>query len=196
MALTITHGKRERFNYKGATHHITSRCNNKKHLIKACRDFDNYVAILNKCKKKYGFKLHNFTTVNNHIHLIIRLEELLDISKIMQAINRWYARKYNFIYKRTGHFWEDRFYGELIKDDLQLLTTMIYIDSNPVRAGLCKNPEDWKYSGANHYINGKKNALIDTPEIYINLGKDRKTRQKAYKQLIEIYLKSLKLKLK
>ncbi|MFH1836659.1 MAG: transposase [Candidatus Omnitrophota bacterium] len=190
MALTITHGKRERLNYKGATYHITSRCNNKSALFTEKSHFEDYISILKKCKEKYGFKLHNYTPMNNHTHLIVRLEEKMDISKIMHFINRWYARRYNAINKRTGHFWEERFYGELMDTDLQLLTTLVYIDANPVRANMCKSPDEWKYSGANYYINGEKNTLIDPPDIYLNLGIDKKMRQKVYRQLVQAYLQS------
>jgi len=190
MASIITQRKRERLNYKGATYHITSRCNNKSTLFTKKSHFEDYISIIKKCKERYGFKLHNYIPMNNHTHLIVRLEEILDISKIMHSINRWYSRHYNTINKRTGHFWEGRFYGELIKTDLQLLTTSIYIDTNPVRANMCKSPAEWKHSGANYYINGAKNTLIDPPDIYLNLGIDKKKRQEIYKQLIQSYLKS------
>ncbi len=175
--------KRERFNFKGATYHITTRCNNKQSLITNESDFERYKLILKQCKERLGFLLHNYVPMNNHTHLIIRLEVTLDISKIMHSINRWYARWYNERYERKGHFWEDRFHGELIKDDFQLLATMRYIDLNPVKAGLCKNPGDWKYSGACFYLNGIKDNLIDIPGTYIELGKDQKSRQDAYSKI-------------
>ena len=187
MALTLTHGKRNRFDFKGAIYHITVRCNNKSRHFKDHTDFDNYIAILEKCKSKHGFMLHNYVAMNNHVHLIIRLESILSISKIMHSINRWVSRQYNTFHNKTGHFWEERFYGELIEDDLQLLTTMIYVDLNPVKAGLCKNPCDWKYSGADHYINGGKNSLIDSPSIYLGFGDSNTIRRNTYKRIISAY---------
>ena len=142
MALTITHAKRERFNCKDAIYHIVTRCNNKEPLIKNELDFIKYKLILKQCKEKYGFLLHNYAVMNNHAHLIIKLDTTTNISRIMHSIDRRYALWYNGLYKRKGHFWEDRFYGELIKDDIQLLAVMHYIDLNPVRAGLCKDPSE------------------------------------------------------
>ncbi len=193
MTITISQAKRERLNFKGAIYHITTRCNNKESLIKNDLDFRKYRIILKKCKKKFGFLLHDYIIMNSHTHLIIRLQSILDISRIMQAINRQYARWYNEHYKRKGHFWEDRFYGELIKDDLQLLAVMRYIDLNPVRAGLCQKPTDWKYSGARFYINGTKDDLMDAPDVYNNLGKDMESRQKAYSNIFPFDLTNLAL---
>ena len=180
MALTITHAKRERFNCKDAIYHIVTRCNNKESLIKDELDFIEYKVILKKCKEKYDFLLHDYAIMNNHIHLLIKLFTATNISQIMHSIDRRYARWYNEHYKRKGHFWEDRFYGELIKDDIQLLAVMRYIDLNPVKAGLCKDPTEWPYSGARFYLKGAKDGLLNAPEIYTSLGDTEGVRQKTY----------------
>ncbi len=180
MALTITHAKRERFNCKDAIYHIVTRCNNKESLIKNELDFIKYKFILKKCKEKYGFLLHDYAIMNNHAHLLIKLFTAANISQIMHSIDRRYALWYNGLYKRKGHFWEDRFYGELIKDDIQLLAVMRYIDLNPVKAGLCKDPTEWSYSGARFYLKGIKDDLLDAPEIYTSLGDTEEARQKTY----------------
>ena len=109
----------------------------------------------------------------------------------MHYINRWYARWYNELYKRKGHFWEDRFYGELVKDDTQLLAVMRYIDLTPVRAGLCKNPTEWRYSGARVYLNGTKDDMIDIPEAYLNLGTTDEERCNAYSCIFPFNLANL-----
>jgi putative transposase len=180
MALTITHAKRERFNCKDAIYHIVTRCNNKEPRIKDELDFIKYKMILKKCKEKYGFLLHDYAIMNNHIHLLIKLFIKTNISQIMHSIDRRYARWYNDQHERKGHFWEDRFYGEMIKDDTQLLAVMRYIDLNPVKAGLCKDPTEWPYSGARSYLKGIKDDLLDTPEIYTSLGDTAGTRQNTY----------------
>ncbi|MBU4376707.1 MAG: transposase, partial [Candidatus Omnitrophica bacterium] len=115
----------------------------------------------------------------------------INISKIMQAINRWYARWYNEYHKIKGHFWEDRFYAELIKDDQQLLAVMRYIDLNPVRAKLCNHPADWKHSGAGFYLNGAENSLIDVPDTYMALGDDWQERRKTYASIFPFNLANL-----
>ncbi|MDR2793087.1 MAG: hypothetical protein LBB61_05405, partial [Treponema sp.] len=49
-----------------------------------------------------------------------------------------------------GHFWGDRFYSRVIKDERDFWTVYEYIDENPVRAGAVRKPHEWKYSGAYH----------------------------------------------
>jgi len=179
----IIHGKRERVNYEGAIYHITTNCNDRQNCLKDDTDFEQYRLILRRCKTKYGFLLPNYGTMHTHIHLIIKLALTLNISRIMQSINRQYAGWYNKRYNRKGHFWEERFYGVLIKDDLQLLAAMRYIDLNPVKANLCAHPAEWKYSGAACLLNGDYDELIDLPDVYLNLGNDAASRQAAYAQI-------------
>lgn len=191
MALTVTHGKRERFNFRDAVCHITTRCNNKENMIIEPHAFSQYLTILRRCKEEHGFLLYDYVVMNNHTHLLIKLADTENMSAIMHFINRWYARWYNEHYKRRGHFWEDRFYAELVKDDLQLLAVMRYVDLNPVRAGLCNNPTEWRYSGARAYINGEKDDLINKSEAYINLGSNNEERRRAYSYILPFNLANL-----
>ncbi|MDP8298648.1 MAG: transposase [Candidatus Tantalella remota] len=192
MALVIVKGKRDRRNFEGATYHITCRCNNQEHLFKDQRHFEEYLNVVRKSKELYDFKLHNYIVMNNHVHLLIRLGEDANISLIMHSINRRYAQWYNCIYERKGHFWENRFFGDLIETDLRLLTVSIYSDMNPVRAGMCDSPTEWEYSGAGYYIEGEENDLIDPPDIYLNLGNDMKSRRDIYGGISCAYYDCLK----
>jgi hypothetical protein len=64
----------------------------------------------------------------------------------MQLLNCGFARRMNRRYGRTGHLFRQRFYGGPIKDDAHLLEACRYIVLNPVRAGICKEPEEWLWS--------------------------------------------------
>lgn len=145
-----------------------------------------YLKIVKNCKEKYDFAIYDYVIMSNHTHIIIKPKSSVTISNIMHAINRWYARWYNEHYIRKGHFWESRFDSVVIKDDFQLLATMRYVDNNPVRAGLCADPIDWKYSGASFYFKGTPNSLLDIPETYISLGSTDEIRRSVYKSIIPI----------
>jgi putative transposase len=175
-----------RIRYVDAVYHVTCRCNNQERLFHEEHAFAQYLKIVQNCKNKYCFAIYNYAIMGNHVHIIIKPGLVINISKIMHAINRWYARWYNGYYIRKGHFWEARFDSVVIKDDLQLLATMRYIDNNPVRAGLCTNSTEWKYSGANYFLKGDLNSLLDIPETYISLGSTDKIRQCAYKSIVSV----------
>jgi putative transposase len=145
---------------EGATYHVTSRTNNK------IRVFDNKLGrkimllTLEEAKSKYGFCLYNFCIMPTHIHLLIRPAEGSNLSKILQWIKTHSAKRWNYIHGSKDHMWGDRFYPQIIKDIRQYFYTFEYISQNPVKAGLCKEPQDWKESGA-YYIANDIHGLVD-----------------------------------
>lgn len=61
--------------------------------------------------------------------------------------------------ERTGTLWEGRYKSVLVEGNETTLITMgAYIDLNPVRAGMVKNPEDYRYSGYAEAMSASRNA--------------------------------------
>jgi putative transposase len=62
---------------------------------------------------------------------------------------------------RTGTLWEGRFKSLLVEGhEMSLMTVAAYIDLNPVRAGLVKKPEDYRWSGYSEAFSGTKGAKL------------------------------------
>jgi len=55
----------------------------------------------------------------------------------------------------------DRFHSCRIENERYLLTALRYIDRNPVRAGICNHPQNYRWSSFHHYSARKKDPLID-----------------------------------
>jgi putative transposase len=76
-----------------------------------------------------------------------RLEErLFNLSDFMRNLQAAFAMWYNKTYKRHGTFWADRFKSVLLGDEQSVLDCMLYVELNPVRAGLCTMPETYQAS--------------------------------------------------
>ena len=78
----------------------------------------------------------------------------------MKRIGVSYVSWYNWQYSRKGHLFQDRFKSEAIEDDIYFLTVLRYIHQNPVKAGLTKNVNNYKWNSYNEYV--KKNMFVDT----------------------------------
>ncbi|MGD0815633.1 MAG: hypothetical protein ABSA83_18730 [Verrucomicrobiota bacterium] len=49
---------------------------------------------------------------------------------------------------REGRFWQPESYDHWIRNDSEAARISRYIRNNPVIAGLCAQPEDWRWSSA------------------------------------------------
>ena len=70
-----------------------------------------------------------------------------------------YARWFNRRYRRSGHLWQNRFYSSALGRS-HLPTALVYVDLNPVRAGLARRAEDYEWSSASDHA-GAADPLLD-----------------------------------
>jgi len=68
-----------------------------------------------------------------------------DLSIFMQCFKMRFTQWYNHEYSRTGTMWEGRFKSVLVEDGYAARVMSAYIDLNPVRAGMVKRPEDYRW---------------------------------------------------
>ncbi|MBL9126449.1 MAG: chemotaxis protein CheW, partial [Verrucomicrobiales bacterium] len=74
-----------------------------------------------------------------------------------QRFTQWY----NVRVGRKGTLWEDRFKSVLVDGAGRALATMAaYIDLNPVRAGIVRDPKDYRWSGYGEAMAGRKRAKV------------------------------------
>jgi len=110
----------------------------------------SFLEVLKECKTLSGYKIYGYCFIGNHIHLILKIEKE-DLGKIFKRIGARYVYYYNWKYKRSGHLFQGRFKSEPIDDDSYLLTVLRYIHNNPVKAGLSKSAEKYRWSSYNEY---------------------------------------------
>lgn len=64
----------------------------------------------------------------------------------MQSLNWTYARAFNARHALRGHVQFDRYGSRRIVDSDDLLGRYAYVANNPVRAGICRLPQEWPWS--------------------------------------------------
>lgn len=132
-------------------YHIILRGINRQTIF--CDDEDNekFIHTLAEYKKTSCFKLLGYCLMGNHAHLLMQ-EEKEGMELIFRRIGAGFVYWYNWKYQRTGHLFQDRFKSEPVENDEYLLTALRYIHRNPIKAGLCIKPEQYKWSSFNDYI--------------------------------------------
>lgn len=122
----------------GYCYHVTIRCNNREFNLarQQCREV--LLSCIKKAIDKYGFKLYALCIMSNHVHYLIEPAQAQELPKIMHFLNWYAAMCFNRMLKRTGHFWEKRYYSDGFPtgDKQRALNTLRYIHANPKAAGM------------------------------------------------------------
>ncbi len=88
-----------------------------------------------------------YTIMSNHFHCVLKLiDPTIPLYKLLQSIKSYSARQSNAILKRQGKFWQEESYDHLVRNDRELGNIIQYVLDNPVKAGLCTEPADWKWN--------------------------------------------------
>ncbi len=147
-------------------YHIIARGNQKQNIFLEDRDRDQYMSILRHYKKKYRFWLYSFCLMANHVHLILEPDNLQgSISQIMHGVNLVYCKWFNEKYAKNGHLWQGRFKSYIVQKNEYLINCVNYVELNPVRAGLIKNPLDYMWSSHKYRVLGIENGLLNIPKL-------------------------------
>jgi REP element-mobilizing transposase RayT len=104
-----------------------------------------FLVELAKAVAKFELICDAFCLMTNHYHLLLRTPQGL-LSEAMQQLNANFARIFDRRVGRHGPVWEARFHDDPIETDGHLLQSARYIVLNPVRAGICADPADYRWS--------------------------------------------------
>lgn len=148
-------------------HHTIMRGNNQKRIFFRCRDNKEYLQIVKRCSERWGCKILSYCLMPNHTHLLLVPGEQKALSKTMQSINLTYTQYLNNRYSRTGRTWESRFHSSVVDKDKYLWHVIRYIETNPVRANLVKNAEDYQYSSARSHLFNTKNYVSESLDFLV-----------------------------
>ena len=79
-----------------------------------------------------------------------------DLSEFMKGLLIRFTRWFNRVHLRTGTLWEERFKSVIVESGVAARTMAAYIDLNPVRAGMVKDPADYRWSSYGEAVGGGK----------------------------------------
>ena len=94
------------------------------------------------------YKLSAWVVMPNHVHLVITPQAGHTLSEILHSLKSYTSHEANKILRRKGQFWQEDYFDRYIRDAKHFAAAVTYIENNPVKAGLCRRPEDWLRSSA------------------------------------------------
>ena len=174
-----------RLTLPGHLHHVIQRGNNRQPIFQDGEDFHTMLALLADNALQHGVAVHAYVLMDNHFHLLVTPTSADALPQMMQAVGRRYVQYFNRRHARTGTLWEGRYRSTVLQADKYLLPCMVYLDLNPVRAGLVANAADYPWSSHAHWRGVRNDRLLTPHALYWALGNTPFAREAAYAALVQ-----------
>lgn len=174
-----------RLSIPGYPHHVIQRGNNRQPIFLTEADRRRMLDLLEENARQFEVAVHAYVLMDNHLHLLLTPRTGDGLPRMMQAVGRRYVRYFNDGHGRTGTLWEGRYKSTLIETERYLLACMVYVDLNPVRAGLAAQARDYPWSSHGHYAGLRVDRLVTPHPLYWQLGNTPFAREAAYAQLVQ-----------
>lgn len=172
-----------RIEYPGCFYHVTARGNERQDIYKSVRDREKFLSYLESATQRYSAVIHAYCLMTNHYHLLVETPQG-NLSKIMQQINGSYTAYFNVKRKRSGHLFQGRYKAIIVEADSYACELSRYIHLNPVRVGMAKAPEEYRWSSYQDYIDARQQAGWLTTSFILDYF-PLQQRRSAYRQFVE-----------
>ena len=128
---------------------------------------------IGESRQRLRFRLMAYVVMPNHWHALILPAPGQSISDILHDIKRVSALRFNRRRRRSGPFWQSRYFDSFMRTVQDYRDTLEYIHSNPVRDGFVRDHARWPWSSYRQYL-GEVGSVL--PIDHLELPLDPKHR--------------------
>jgi len=143
----------------GVPHHVTQRGVRRNDVFFCEDDYKLYISLLSEFCRKSGTEIWAYCLMTNHIHLVMVPSTEDGLRASLGETHRRYTQYINQREQCRGHLWQERFHS-FPMDENYLLSTVRYVELNPVHADMVMSPEDYVWSSARAHLLGKDDGLV------------------------------------
>ena len=150
-------------------YHVMIRCNNQQMLLRKRETKLLLIGCFGKMQERIGYKIYGFIVMDNHAHWLIQVQGKHGLSVVMQKVLLSFGRYYRERNRFVGYFWQGRYKSVGIVTDHAMREVLKYVHDNPVKANMAEQAEDYVYSSAKEYQQGK-DEFIDKMLVITKYG--------------------------
>ena len=117
-------------------------------LFRKPADYEAFIRVLAAGIERYKVDVLAWCLMSNHWHLLLRPRQAGALSGLMRWVGVTHVRRHHQHYhsRGGGHLYQGRFKSFPVQGDVHFLTVARYVEGNPLRAGLVKRAEAWRWS--------------------------------------------------
>jgi REP element-mobilizing transposase RayT len=134
--------------------------------------------------ERYAWSCHSYCILSTHYHLIV-ITPRPDIAAGMQYLNGRYAQWVNWARAERGHLFEGRYYSGHVETNAHAAELHRYVAMNPVRAGLVRDPEDWRWGSLRALLGRERpQPFLDVSAVLQEFGSSVPTARRRLRTFI------------
>jgi len=175
--------RKPRLEVPGGLYHVILRGNAQQDIFFTDDDRQAFYDLLGEGSQRFGYRIHAFCLMTNHIHLAIQTSEK-PLSQSLHNLSFRYTRYVNKTQNRAGHLFQGRYKALLVDADSYLLELVRYIHLNAVRAGLVREAIDYPHSGHTGYLGKRQFQFLTVDWVLAQFSDRTDVARKRYARFV------------
>ncbi len=172
-------------------YHVASRGSNSQAIYTSDDERRLFLRLLAIAVAKHAWTVLAYCLMTNHYHLVLEIADG-GLSAGMQWLNGGFSRIANRDAGHEAHRFRNRFASRLIETDTHLLAACRYVVLNPVAAGLCTHPGDWRWSSYRATAGlVRRPSLLRDAKLLARFAPSRRDARRLYRDFVADGLEAL-----
>ncbi|MCE9543931.1 MAG: transposase [Planctomycetia bacterium] len=157
----------------GYAYHILNRANGRLRLFKKDADFAAFEQVLSEAHQRVPLRILGYVLMSNHWHFVVwpRQRQHEQVSEFFRWLSVTHSQRWHAHHGTSGmgHVYQGRFKSFPVASDEHLLTVLRYVERNPLRAGIVRSAELWKWGSLYRRTQGspEERALLTDPPVQL-----------------------------
>jgi len=141
-----------RYHHSGQSHFLTFSCYRREPRFQSESTYDLFLVCLESMRVKFRSHVYGYVVMPEHVHLLVSEPQRGTLADAMHSLKLSFTKRLRGgAGVQPGRFWQARGYDRNVRNAAEFSVKLAYIHENPVKRGLVKAPEDWKWSSFRHY---------------------------------------------
>jgi putative transposase len=133
-------------------------------------EYGPLIDVLKASRRRLGFLLCGYVLMPDHWHALIWPSYPLLIWQVLHDAKKEMTRRMHARRRSRGAFWQHQFWDRFVRHEKELNERLEYMHRNPVRRGLVKRPDYWRWSSYNNFALDKATVAACPLQIdYVHL---------------------------
>ena len=142
----------KRFQQSGQSHCVTFSCYRRQQKLVEARLCALFVDRLEAMRVRFVLCVYGYVVMPEHVHLLLSEPKNGNLCDALHWLKLSFAKRSRSLRPANEDaFWQKRYYDRNIRSYPDFVEKLRYIHRNPVKRGLCAQPDEWPWSSFRHY---------------------------------------------